>query len=65
MSRAPSTFRKSDLKRACEAVQAAGIKVGKAKIAKDGSIEITAAQGAEQSSNAAGGGDIDPKAIIL
>lgn len=40
MSRAPSTFRKRDLTRACEAVTKAGIKIKRVEVDRDGKIAV-------------------------
>jgi hypothetical protein len=44
MSRAPSTFRKRDVSRACEAVRKTGLKIAKVEIGTDGKIVLVTAQ---------------------
>jgi hypothetical protein len=45
MSRAPSSFRETDVKRAVKAVEAAGKEVETVEIDKDGRIKITTRNG--------------------
>ncbi|MEI9992755.1 MAG: hypothetical protein WDM86_22310 [Rhizomicrobium sp.] len=53
MARAPLTFRKQDVTRAVMATAAAGVKVSRVKITRDGAIEVFAdgAPSTEQSQN--------------
>jgi hypothetical protein len=48
MARAPCTFRKADLKRAVEAVVAAGLRVVGVKVSAEGHIEVVTSNGAGQ-----------------
>jgi hypothetical protein len=50
MSRAPSTFRQTDVLRALKAVRAAGYSAAKVMIGRDGRIEIITAEEGETSS---------------
>jgi hypothetical protein len=45
MTRAPATFRKADLRRAVEAVAAAGVHIARVEIDRDGRIVIIASNG--------------------
>ena len=54
MSRAPSTFRAADLKKAVQAVANAGVGIARIEIDKTGKIVIVAASAGQQGEGRAG-----------
>lgn len=58
MARAPSAFRKQDLRRAVEAVLAAGVSIARVEIDSAGKIIIVAQQGSS-TANDGGGNEWD------